>query len=97
MIAILNLLNLSIPKYYSVQENINSQTNKLLSDSSQKTNDFNSIQKEVSEDLERINKMFDLASMLCDIFLIEQKSEMNKWATAKIDDHVKKINNSFLL
>lgn len=76
----------------------NSQSNKLFNDSPHGATEFNSMNlSDVQKDLEKINKMFSVANALCDILINSQQKEINKWAGAKIGEHVKKINSSFLL
>ncbi|MBL7909924.1 MAG: hypothetical protein JNJ41_02570 [Bacteroidia bacterium] len=73
------------------------RSNNLLSDNAQGTDDFNLIQRELQKDLERIDNMFSVVNVLCDIFIIKPENEMNKWANSQVDERTKKINNSFLL
>jgi hypothetical protein len=76
----------------------NNHKNNLLSDSLHGTQEFNVVQKNpVQEDLERIDKMFDVMNALCDVFIYDPKRDINKWASSKVSEHTKKINNSFLL
>lgn len=71
--------------------------NEILGDRLNGTKEFNSVQNDVQEDLERINKMFAFVNVLCDVFTHDPKKEINKWAGPKVNEHTQKINNSFLL
>ncbi len=71
--------------------------NEILGDRLAGTNEFNSVRSEAQEDLERINNMFAFVNALCDVFMDDEKSEINKWANSKVNEHTKKINNLFLL
>lgn len=71
--------------------------NEILSDRLNGTREFNSVQTDVQEDLERINKMFAFVNVLCDVFIHDPKKDINKWACPKVNEHTQKINNSFLL
>jgi hypothetical protein len=73
------------------------QKNNLLSDNAQGTDGFNLIQTELQKDMERIDKMFLVVNMLCDVCIGKPQNEMNKWANSQLDERTKKINNSFLL
>ncbi|MBA2610987.1 MAG: hypothetical protein H0U95_03385 [Bacteroidetes bacterium] len=73
------------------------QPGKLFSDDPQGSASFNIIKTDVQADLERIDQVFALVNALCDVFMDEPKKEINKWANSKLDEHTKKINNSFLL
>ncbi|MDP1803254.1 MAG: hypothetical protein Q8L81_17970 [Bacteroidota bacterium] len=73
------------------------QKNNLLSDNTQGTDDFNLVQTELQKDMERIEKMFLVVNALCDVFIGKPEKEMNKWANSQLDEHTKRINNSFLL
>ncbi len=98
MTEILNRLNLKhTNSIFSVNGNLNNQPNKLYTDNPQGSGDLSSIHHEVLRDREQIDKMFSFANALCDFLMEGQKQEINKWANSRINDHVKKINSSFLL
>jgi hypothetical protein len=82
--------------YKSVLNNSHKK-NEILSDRLNGTNEFNSVRTDVQEDLERINKMFAFVNVLCDVFTNNTERDINKWAGPKVNEHTKKINNSFLL
>lgn len=81
-----------------LNRNSNNHKNNILSDSLEGTHEFNSVQKNAAqEDLERIDKMFEFVNALYDVFVPDPKRDINKWAGSKVNEHTKKINNSFLL
>lgn len=93
-----NVVNLKQQLWFvMLKKSSDIQANNLLSDNKQGTDDFNLIQTELQKDKERIDKMFLVVNALCDIFIVKPQNEINKWANSQLDEHTKKINNSFLL